>query len=116
MSYQWHVYVVQLDPVVGSEQAGARPVVVVSRDEINQVLPVVNVIPVSSYRSERQRVFPNEVELPAGTGGLAVRSVALAFQIRTIDKSRLGRQVGQIDDPTVRQRIRAALRFQMELG
>ena len=48
MKYQWHVFLVSLDPAKGSEQAGKRPVLVVSRERINQILPVVNVIPLTS--------------------------------------------------------------------
>jgi mRNA-degrading endonuclease toxin of MazEF toxin-antitoxin module len=48
MTYQWHIFVAVLDPTRGSEQAGRRPVLVVSREEINQLLSVVNVIPLTS--------------------------------------------------------------------
>lgn len=45
MIYQWRVFTAVLDPVRGSEQAGQRPVLVISRESINQILPVVNVVP-----------------------------------------------------------------------
>ena len=51
MNYQWHVFLASLDPTQGSEQAGRRPVLVISREEINQLLPVINVIPLTSRKS-----------------------------------------------------------------
>jgi mRNA interferase MazF len=71
VKYQWHIFLASLDPIKGSEQAGRRPVLVFSREEINQFLPVVNVIPLTSRKSPERILYPNEVLLPAGTGGLA---------------------------------------------
>ncbi len=45
MEYQWHVFLANLDPVVGSEQGRTRHVLVISNEKINQILPVVNVLP-----------------------------------------------------------------------
>lgn len=70
MKYQWCVFLATLDPVSGSEQGGRRPVLVVSRERINQLLPVVNVIPLTSKKSADRAIYPNEVLLPAGTAGL----------------------------------------------
>ena len=44
MTYQWHIFLASLDPTKGSEQAGRRPVLVISREQINHLLPVINVI------------------------------------------------------------------------
>lgn len=115
MTYQWHVFLASLDPTKGSEQAGKRPVLVISRDRINQLLPVVNIIPLTSRKSEKRTIYPNEVLLPAGTAGLRVDSIALCYQVRTLDISRLEDEIGELADPSVRQRIRQALRFQLEL-
>ena len=86
-----------LDPVVGSEQGRTRPVVVISDEEINQILPILNVLPVTSKKPGR-RIYPNEVLLPEGTGGLDRESIVLCQQIRTLDKKRLGRELGKIED------------------
>ena len=59
--------------------------------------------------------YPNEVLLPAGTAGLRVDSIALCYQIRTLDTSRLEEQMGELSEPDVRQRIRQAIRFQLDL-
>jgi mRNA interferase MazF len=70
MRYQWHIFLASLEPTRGSEQAGRRPVLVISRERINQVLPVLNVIPLTSRKSALRVAFPNEVSLPKGVAGL----------------------------------------------
>jgi mRNA interferase MazF len=115
MNYQWHVFLASLDPIRGSEQAGRRPVLVISREELNQILPVVNVIPLTSRKSPERVVYPNEVLLPAGSGGLKVDSIALCYQIRTLDKGRLEQDWGELDDGEVCQRIREAICFQLDV-
>ena len=101
---QWYVFLAALNPVRGSEQSGRRPVLIVSRDEINQVLPVVKTAPLTSRKAER-RVYPNEALIPRGTAGLQVDSIALCYQIRTIDKRRLERQLGEVTDVRIRRDI-----------
>ena len=86
---------------------------VISRERLNQLLPVVNIVPLTSYKGGQ--VYPNEVLLPAGTGGLKVDSIALCYQLRTLDKSRLGRDFGELTDATVRQEILAAIQFQLDM-
>ena len=115
MTYHWHVFMAALDPTIGSEQAGKRPVLVISRERINQLLPVLNVIPLTSRKSASRTIYPNEVLLPAGTAGLPFDSIALCYQVRTLDKSRFEDDLGELSDTSVRQHIREALRFQLEL-
>jgi len=115
MEYQWHVFLASLDPTKGSEQAGRRPVLVVSKERINQLLPVVNVIPLTSRKSASRVIYPNEVLLPAGVAGLNVDSIALCYQIRTLDKSRLERDLGKLVDLNIRQEILEAIRFQLDM-
>jgi len=90
-------------------------VLVVSREQINQLLPVVNVIPLTSRKSAARVIYPNEVLLPAGVAGLRVDSIALCYQIRTLDKSRLERDWGELDDVNLRQEILDAIRLQLEM-
>ena len=66
---QWSVWLANLDPVVGSEQGRTRPVLVISNGSVNEILPVVNVIPITSRKPNR-RVYPNEAILPAKHWGL----------------------------------------------
>ena len=112
--YQWSVFMVDLDPVVGSEQSGRRPVLVVSREVANAVLPVVTVVPLTT-RKKNRRIYPNEALLPAGTAGLKRDSIAMAHQIRTLSRSRLRSRMGVIDDPDIRAAVRAALQVQLDL-
>ena len=67
------VYDARLDPTEGSEQAGTRPVVIVSRDAINAASPVVVAVPCTTYRVGR-RVYPSQVLLHAPDGGFDVDS------------------------------------------
>ena len=113
MTYQWHVFLASLDPTQGSEQAGTRPVPVVSREQANQLLSVVNVVPLTSHKG--RRIYPNEVLLSAGTAGLRVDSIALCYQLRTLDRARLGRDFGEVADASLRQTILDAIRFQLEM-
>jgi len=115
MEYQWHIFIASLDPTKGSEQAGSRPVLVISREKINQLLPVVNVIPLTSRKSAERVIYPNEVLLPTGAAGLRVDSIALCYQIRTLDKSCLERDWGELDDVSLRREILAAIRFQLDM-
>ncbi len=115
MTYQWRIFIARLDPTRGSEQAGRRPVLIISREEINQLLPVVNVIPLTSRKSMKRFIYPNEVLLPAGVAGLRVDSIALCYQIRTLDKKRLEREIGMLEDTGLREKILEALRFQLDM-
>ncbi len=111
---RWSVWLANLDPVVGSEQGRTRPVLVISSTALNDILPVVNVLPITSRKGNR-RIYPNEALLIAGTAGLTVESIALCYQIRTLDKKRLGRLFGTLDDETLRQKILDALNFQLDI-
>ena len=109
---QWSVWLANLDPIVGSEQGKTRPVLILSQTSLNRLLPVVNVIPITSRKSNR-RIYPNEALLPYASCGLTVDSIALCYQIRTLDKRRLTRSFGKVQDPKVREEIMKALRFQL---
>ncbi len=76
MIRKWRIYKASLDPVTGSEQGKTRPVLVVSEDMSNNLLHVINVLPITSRKPGR-RVYPNEVLLPAGSGGLPNESIIL---------------------------------------
>ncbi|MCX5975094.1 MAG: type II toxin-antitoxin system PemK/MazF family toxin [Coprothermobacterota bacterium] len=115
MNYQWHIFLASLDPAKGSEQAGKRPVLVISRERINQILPVVNVIPLTSRKSAARCIYPNEVLLPTSVTGLKIDSIALCYQIRTLDRSRLEQDLGELVEANLRQEILEAIRFQLEL-
>ena len=109
---RWSVWLANLDPVVGSEQGKTRPVLVLSDTRLNQILPVVNVLPITS-RKRNRRIYPNEALIPAGTAALDVESIVLCYQIRTLDKQRLIRRFGVLGQTMLRTEILAALRFQL---
>ncbi len=107
------VYDAQLDPTKGSEQAGTRPVVIVSRDAINAAGTVVLAVPCTRYRAGR-RIFPSQVLLRAPEGWLDVDSVILAEQVRAISKARLGRRRGTLPAAAM-ELIERALLIAMDL-
>lgn len=112
MEYKWHIFIANLDPVIGSEQGKTRPVLVISEEEINHILPVVNVLPITSRKPGR-RIYPNEVLIPVEIGGLEQDSIVLCYQIRTLDKRRLIEETGKIKDLEVQEGIIDALCFQL---
>ena len=89
------VYDARLDSTEGSEQAGLRPVIIVSRDAINQASPVVLAVPCTRQVRGR-RVYPSQVVLHAPEGGLDADSIALCEQVRALAKARLGRFRGAL--------------------
>ena len=114
MAYKWNIFLVNLDPVIGSEQGKTRPVLVVSEEEINQILPVVNVLPLTSFKLNR-KIYQNEVFLDKNLSGLAKDSIVLCYQIKTIDKSRLIKNIGRLDNAEIQAEIIESLSFQLGL-
>jgi mRNA interferase MazF len=107
------IYDARLDPTEGSEQAGVRPVIIVSRDAINAFSPVVLAVPCTTYRAER-RIFPSQIVIHAPDGGLSADSVALAEQVRALAKGRLGRLRGMLSTRVIEQ-LDLALRIALDL-
>jgi len=111
---RWEVWLANLDPVIGSEQGKTRPVLVISATALNRILPVVNVLPITSRKPNR-RIYPNETLISANTAGLISESIVLCFQIRTLDKQRLTKRFGLINDTKLQNEILDALKFQLEI-
>ena len=109
---KWAIYRAELDPVIGSEQGKSRPVLVISEDIINDLLNIVNVIPITSRKVGRT-IYPNEVLIPSNNFGLSNDSIILCHQIRTLDKTRLSKEYGQINDTSKQIEILDALCFQL---
>lgn len=107
------VFLAQLNPVQGSEQSGARPVVVVSRDAINQASPVIVAVPATDA-SNKKRIYPSHVRVAAGQGGFTLDSVVLCEQVRAISKTRLTSHLGRLDR-AVMTSIEAALKITLDL-
>ncbi len=102
------MYDAALGPTRGSEQAGFRPVVVVSRDAINRASSVVIVVPCTTYR-EGRRIYPSQVLIEAPEGGLEADSLALGEQVRAVAKGRLRRRRGVLSSETLSRLDRALL-------
>ncbi len=90
------IYFADLSPVIGSEQGGVRPVLIVQNDIGNKYSPTVIVAAVTSQINKAK--LPTHVEIPAEGNGLAKDSVVLLEQLRTIDKKRLREKIGRVDD------------------
>ena len=93
------IYYADLSPVVGSEQGGIRPVLIVQNDVGNRHSPTVIAAAITSQRDKSR--LPTHIEVSADTCGLSKDSVVLLEQIRTIDKSRLRERMGKLDDNTM---------------
>lgn len=89
------MFYADLSPVVGSEQGGVRPVLVIQNDVGNKYSPTVIVAAVTSQINKAK--MPTHIEINAAGFGLAKDSVILMEQIRTIDKKRLKEKIGHID-------------------
>ncbi|MDR2175895.1 MAG: type II toxin-antitoxin system PemK/MazF family toxin [Synergistaceae bacterium] len=109
MVNKWDICHCALDPTQGSEQRGKRPVLVVSNDAVNHLLPVVTVLPLSSLK-RGDKIYPSEVLLPSSVTGLPQNFIAMIQQIRTVSHSRLSELAGRLEDDGAREAVREALR------
>jgi mRNA interferase MazF len=110
------VYLVDLDPVRGAEANKVRPAVLVSNNAANRVAArngrgVVTVVPVTS---NIDRVYPFQIRVPRGEGGLTRDSKAQAEQVRSVDYARLRQRIGAISSSTLRD-LDIALRTHLAL-
>lgn len=101
------LYYADLSPVVGSEQGGVRPVLVVQNDVGNKYSPTVIAAAVTSKINKAK--LPTHIELPSSSCGLQRDSVILLEQIRTLDKRRLKERIGELNDVTMNQVDKAIL-------
>ena len=101
------IYYADLSPVVGSEQGGIRPVLIIQNDLGNKYSPTVIAAAITSQTNKTK--LPTHIELGENTSGLKSNSVVLAEQIRTIDKSRLKEKIGHIDNSSIMEQLNNAL-------
>ncbi len=106
------VYYADLRPVIGSEQGGVRPVLIIQNDIGNKHSPTVICAAITSKMNKAK--LPTHVELDAGTHHMVKDSVILLEQLRTIDKKRLKDKVCHLD-PVILQKINTALKISLEL-
>lgn len=107
------VFLVNFDPTVGSEIQKTRPAVIIQNNIGNRYSPVTIVAALSS--ADTDALYPTEVAIKAGEGGLDRPSVALLNQLRTIDKQRLVRKMGSLSANAMRQ-VDAALLISLGLS
>lgn len=100
------LYYADLSPVVGSEQGGVRPILIVQNDTGNKYSPTVIAAAVTSKITKAK--LPTHIELCEGDFGLVKDSVILLEQIRTLDKRRLKERIGELSSQTMRK-VNAAL-------
>lgn len=93
------IYYADLSPVVGSEQGGLRPVLIVQNDVGNRYSPTVIAAAITSRMSKAK--LPTHIDVCAHTVGLSRDSVILLEQIRTLDKRRLKEKMGHLDEVTM---------------
>lgn len=90
------IFYADLSPVVGSEQGGTRPVLIVQNDTGNKHSPTVIAAAITSQTGKAR--LPTHINIAGGSVGLSKDSVILLEQIRTIDKRRLREHMGHLDD------------------
>ena len=107
------IYLVSFDPTVGAEIRKTRPALVLQNNVANRHSPVTIVAAITSRFEEP--LYPTEVLLPAGEGGLEVDRVVLLNQVRTVDRLRLIQRLGTLKPGTMK-RVNQALRISMGLA
>ena len=107
------IFYADLSPVVGSEQGGVRPVLIIQNDMGNKYSPTVICAAITSRMNKAK--LPTHIALAAAKYALPKDSVVLLEQIRTIDKQRLREKICHIDGEMMR-RVDEAMRISLELG
>ena len=106
------IYYADLSPVVGSEQGGIRPVLIIQNDTGNRYSPTVIAAAITSQKDKAR--LPTHIQVDSVGSGLAKDSIVLLEQIRTIDKKRLKEHMGRLDDFSMK-RVNQALQVSFGL-
>ena len=106
------IYYADLSPVVGSEQGGMRPVLIVQNDVGNRYSPTVIAAAITSQQNKAR--LPTHIEIEARTYGLSKNSIVLLEQVRTLDKRRLRERMGCLDEKAM-QRVDGAIAVSLGL-
>ena len=107
------IYYADLSPVIGSEQGGMRPVLIVQNDVGNRYSPTVIAAAITSQHEKSK--LPTHIDISGAEAGLAKDSVILLEQIRTLDKKRLKEKMGHLDDGTM-EYVNGAIEVSFGLG
>ncbi len=107
------IYYADLSPVIGSEQGGMRPVLIVQNDVGNKHSPTVIAAAITSQKEKSK--LPTHIAINSMNCGLAKNSVVLLEQVRTLDKKRLKERMGELD-PGAMNKVDSALSVSFGLG
>ena len=107
------IYYADLSPVVGSEQGGLRPVLIIQNDVGNKYSPTVIAAAITSRMGKTK--LPTHIDIYADKAGLAKDSIILLEQIRTLDKRRLKEKMGHLDESAM-LRVDNAIAISFGLG
>lgn len=102
---RWDIFWADLEPHVGGEQGGKRPVLVFSNDGFNAHFDLVTILPLTKRAGKTRRVYEFEAVVSAEMIGTTLDSIVMPQQIRTISKRRLGGRVGTLADERLRSEI-----------
>lgn len=109
------IFYANLSPVIGSEQAGIRPVLIIQNDIGNRFSPTVVALPITS---KEKTDLPTHISISKKESGLEKNSVVLVEQIRTLDKSRLLNKVGHLSNVTmelIKESIKKNLKLRVDI-
>ena len=106
------IFYADLNPVIGSEQEGIRPVLIIQNDIGNKYSPTVIGVPITS--AIKKINLPTHIPISASIAGLSKNSIILVEQIRTLDKSRLKNKIGMLD-PLTLEKVKKALKANFNL-
>lgn len=116
MSYRkWDLAWAGLDPSVGHEQAGRRPVLVLSNDVISRAIGLVAIVPLTTWKKGR-RIYPTEVLLPVEASSLRSPSLALCHQLRTVSARRLSPSKRRLENDELRESIERAVQVWLAMS
>ena len=107
------IYYANLSPVVGSEQGGLRPVLIIQNDVGNRYSPTVIAAAITSRMGKTR--LPTHIDIYAEKAGLSKDSVILLEQVRTLDKRRLGEKMGHLDEDMMNA-VNSAIAVSFGLG
>ncbi len=107
------IFYADLSPVVGSEQGGLRPVLIIQNDVGNKYSPTVIAAAITSRMGKTR--LPTHIDIYAARAGLAKDSVILLEQVRTLDKRRLRERMGHLDD-SVMEQVNTAIAVSFGIG
>ena len=107
------IYFAALDPIIGKEISKTRPVLILSNDKNNQFSGTVTILPITSKNIVK--IYPFEVSLKKGAGNLPKNSKVKADQIRTLDKSRIIKFIGMLEEKKIKE-VEQAIKIHLDLS